>query len=440
MMNRTKKILTLLAMAVSMAFAASAQQLPWTLGACIDYALQRNITIQKANVNTQKGEAYLDQSKASRMPNLNAHASQNVAWSKESPSYDAFAKNDNTSLGLSSSVNLYNGGKTNAQIKQSGLELNSAMMYAETVKESVQLNIVKLYLTVLYAKEQLTVAQQQLQASEEQLRLSGERLRLGDAAKTDYLQMKSSVASDKLNLANAESTLAMAKVDLMQMMELPVDASFDVDDPALQTAIDKNLKPDAVEVYTEALAVKPQVKQALFDTQSAELDKTIAKANYLPSLSLDGSVGTSYTSTVGSYNFSQQLDNQMTPSLGLTLSIPIYQRKQAKTSVTVASLTYTEAQLNETNTKNQLRKEVEQACVDVATGQIKFRAGLEQLDANEESYGVSEEKYRLGMMSAIDFIVQKNSLIESQVEMLKAKYNLMFSYKILDFYRGLPLI
>jgi outer membrane protein len=439
MFTGTKKIITVVLAMMSMALSLSAQEGAWTLGACINHALEKNITVQKANVTTQKSESYLEQSKALRTPSLSASARQNLAWNKEAPSYSSYGRSENTSLGVSSSVDIYKGGKINAQIKQSSLELNSAMLNAETIKESVSLNVVKLYLTVLYAKEQLLIAQQQVEASQKQLQLSEERLRLGDASKSDYLQIKSSLADDKLNLANAESSLAMAKVDLMQMMELPVDASFDVSDPALQTAIDKQLKPDAMAVYAEALAAKPQVKKAQFDTQSAELDKTIAKANYYPSLSLDGAVGTSYASAMNDYTFSQQMDNQLSPSLGLTLSIPIYQKKQAKTSVTIAKLAYTEAQLSETDTRNQLRKEVEQSCMDVATGQIEFRAGIEKLDANQEAYNVSEEKFKIGMMSVVDFIFQKNNLIEAQVAMLKAKYNLMFSYKILDFYRGLPL-
>ncbi|MFT3740757.1 MAG: TolC family protein [Breznakibacter sp.] len=439
MMTFTKKIAVACLASVLFAGTSAAQEQSWTLKACIDYALEKNISVQKANIGIEKNERYIDQAKASRLPSVSASARQNFSWEKQATAYDTYKNTNSTSLGLSSSMSLYNGGKLNAQIEQTKLQLASSALTAETVKESVSLSVAQLYLQVLYAKEQVTVAKEQASVTEKQLILAEERLRLGDASKSDYLQIKSSLSSDKLTLANAESTLALAKVDLMQMMELPVSENFEVDDPQLAGEIDKQLVPSVQSAYAEALAAKPEIKNATLNTQSAQLDQTIAKAGYFPTLSLDGSVGTSYSGNISGYNFSEQLNNHFSPALGLTLSIPIFQNKQTQTSVAIAKLSYTEAQLTEIDTRNQLRKEVEQACVDVSTGQVKYRAGVEQLQSNEESYQVAAEKYNLGMLNAVDLLFQKNSFTEAQSQLLQNKYNLLFAYKILDFYKGIPL-
>lgn len=440
MLTRTKKITALCLLCTTLAGHAWSQDTKWSLGACITFALEKNISVQKSQLTISKSESYLDQSKASRLPSLNATARQNVDWTKQADAYTTYKENNSTSLGLTSSMNLYSGGRTNAQIEQQKLALSSSNLSAQTVRESVSLSIVELYLQVLYAKEQVDVAAQQLATTEKQLGLTEERLRLGDASKSDYLQIKSSLASDKLTLANAQGTLAMAKIDLMQMMELPAKNTFDVSDPVQDSTIDQQLSPLAVEVLAQAMASKPQIKTAALATQSAELDKTIARAAYYPTLSLNGGLSTGYSSNTTTYSFSQQLNNQFSPSLGLTLSVPIFQQKQAKTSVTVAKLAYSEARLNEQDTRNQLRKKVEQACTDVETGQIKYRAGMEQLSATEESHLVAQEKYKLGLMNSVDYLFEKNNLTSAQSQMLQAKYNLLFAYKILDFYKGLPLI
>lgn len=439
MTTNTKRIAVTCLTALLLGGPMAAQTQNWTLKACIDYALEKNITVQKAQLGIEKSERYVDQSQASRLPSLGASARQNLSWEKQATAYDTYQNNHSTSLSVSSSMNLYNGGKINAQIEQTKLQLASSVLSTETVKESVSLSVAQLYLQVLYAKEQVQVAKEQLAATEKQLVLAEERLKLGDASKSDYLQIKSAVAADRLSLANAESTLAMAKVDLMQMMELPVSDNFEVDGPTWADDVDKQLAPNVQTAYAEALAAKPEVKNAALNTRSAQLDQTIAKAGYYPTLSLDGSVGTSYSGNISGYSFSEQLNNHFSPALGLTLSVPIFQKKQTKTSVAIAKLSVTEAQLSEIDTRNQLRKEVEQACLDVTTGQVKYRAGLDQFQSNEEAYQVAAEKYKLGMMNAVDLLFQKNSLTSAQSQLLQNKYNLLFAYKILDFYRGLPL-
>lgn len=413
----------------------------WTLSRCIDYAMQKNISIQERVLTNETNLVNAEQAKASRFPSLNASVSQNFNWSKEpdmNNQYGSYTGSNGTSYNLNSNVKLYNGFRTQNSIKQAELSYKAGGYDVNTLRESISLNVLDAYLQVLYSEEQVKNSEKQVESTAEQLRLSEERMRLGAISKSDCLQVKSELASENLTLANARNQLSVNRVTLMQLMELPVSDSFRINHPVflLPENVTGNLNADSI--YNIALSLKPQIKSAELNRQIADLDVAIAKAGYQPSLSLNGGLSTGYQSAM-SFAYDYQVKNKISPSLGLTLSIPIYQNKQVRSNVAIAKIGTANAALSETGTKNQLRKSIEQACVDVNSAVIKYDASNEKFNSAQESYNVAQEKFNQGLLNSVDFLIQKTNLITSESELLQSKYNLVFSKKILDFYTGTPL-
>jgi outer membrane protein len=410
----------------------------WTLQDCIEYALEQNIQVRKSTLSIQNYQAYADQAKAQRFPSLSAGVSQNFSWAKGTTGSNDFSGSNGSSYSVNSSVSLYNGGRINDEIKQTALNVEGGKYSEETTKESISLSILNAFLQVLYAEEQVKNSEKQIESTTEQLNLAGERLNLQIISQADYAQVKSQLASEKLTLANAQSQLAIAKVSLMQLMELPVSADFQISHPALGESLDEMRRPDVTMVYDTALAIKPQIRVAALNKQIAALDEKMAKAGYLPTLSASAGVSSGFNGPAETQYF-DQLNNGIRPTLGFSLSIPIYQRRQVKTSVAVAKINVQNAELSETDTRNQLRKNIEQACQDVVSAQIKYEASLENYSATSESATLSDEKFRQGIINSVDYLVSKTNLIVAESSLLQSKYNLIFSYKILDFYTGVPL-
>jgi outer membrane protein len=413
----------------------------WTLPKCIDYALQKNISVQENVLSNQTNLVKADQVKATRFPSLNAGISQNFSWNKQmdlNNNYGSYSGSNNTSYSVNSNVKLYNGLMTVNSIKQAELSFQAGNYNTDAMKESVSLNVLDAYLQVLYAEELVKNSEKQIESTNQQLNLSDERLKLGAISKSDYLQVKSELATEVLTLANAKSQLAIGKVDLMQLMELPVSNEFVISHPDFNIPQNYVQVPRADSVFNIALGIKPQIKSADINKQIAQLNVAIAKAGYLPVLSLSGGLSTGYQSGMGTdYNY--QVQNKINPFIGLTLSIPIYQNKQVKSNVSIAKIGTQTAILNETNTHNQLRKSIEQACVNVESAIIKYQASSDQNLSTVESYNVAQEKFNQGLLNSVDFLIQKTKLIASESELLQSKYNLVFSKKILDFYTGVPL-
>ena len=411
----------------------------WTLEACIEYALNQNIQVRKSVLSNDRFQVNAVQAKAQRLPSANASISQTFNWSQsDDPDVTGLQGTSGTNYSVSSGITLYNGSRINNSIKQADLDVEAGQYSLESTKETISLSILNAFLQVLYAEEQVKNSEKQIESTEEQLSLAGERLALKIISQADYAQVKSQLASEKYNLANSESQLSIAKVNLMQLMELPVTPDFDIAKPDLDQEIDQDRVSNVTSVYETSLSIRPEIKYAAINKDIAAIDEKIARAGYIPTVSANAGIGSSFASQLND-PYLNQLGDQFRPYVGISLSIPIYQKKQVKSNVALARIGYQDAVLSETDTKNQLRKNIEQAITDVSSAQYEYQASLEQYQATMDASMLSDEKFNQGLINSVDYLVSKTNLIVAESQLLQSKYSLIFSNKILDFYSGIPL-
>jgi outer membrane protein len=415
------------------------QDSTWTLDKCINYALNRNIQVRKSELSNQQYMVYAEQAKAQQFPSVNASIGQNFNWTKRTtPGTSGLNGSNGTNYSVNSDITIFNASRLTDLIKQANLSIESGKYSLETTKESISLSILDAFLQILYAEEQVHNSEKQIESTSSQLNLAEERLVLQVISQSDYAQVKSQLASEKLTLATSQSQLLVAKVTLEQLMELPVTDSFRIEHPDLAVSLNQNRIPDVKSVYDLALSIKPQIRNAAVNKEIASYDEKVAKTALFPTLSASAGISSGYSS-LNTGTYFGQVNDAIYPSVGLILSIPIYQKKQVKTNIAVAKIGYQNAELSEIDTKNTLRKSVEQACVDVISAQIKYEASKENYSATQEASLLSDEKFKQGVINSVDYLVSKTNLIVAESELLQSKYNLIVSYKIMDYYLGIPL-
>jgi outer membrane protein len=432
------KIVLLTAACIIMAALPARGQQKWSLEECINYALEQNIQVRKADVSVSVGEISLQQAKYNLWPSVSASAGESLGWQQETGTggETSWTGSSRTSASVSSGLTLFNGFQMRNQIRQADIDYRSLQYSSDQTRESVSLSILSAYLQVLYSEEQVTNGRNQAEATREELSLAGERLRLGAIANSDYLQVKTQLASEEAVLATYVNNLKMAELNLMQLMEYPVDEPFEISRPDIDALISTTPVADAAAVYGEALLVKPGVKIAALNRESASVDLEIARGGFLPSVSANAGISTGFTQAA---EIGSQLRTGFSPSVGISASIPIFRNNQNRSAVRRAQYGITTAELDELNTRNQLRKEVEQAVLDSESALLSYQAALNQYEASLESYTVSEEKFKLGAMNSVDFLIQKTNLTSAESNLLQTKYELVYSHKIIDFYRGTSL-
>lgn len=423
----------------------SAQEQPFSLDACINYAWENSTEISRANNSVGIQNAYLTQSKADRSPNLFMRANQilNTSSSYEDNSgIGSWKTNSNSilSVSLNSEITLYNGAILKNTITQNRIKLAAYEIDIQTQKELISLNILSAYINALLVIENINNFELQVQSTKKQFDLAQARKSAGTISTSDFLNIKSQYASDKASLINTRNTLKINYVALMQLMNMPFSDSFSIQEPDVNALLKIEHGFDANSVYMSALNIQPVIQSAKLSLESAQIGVKIAKAGALPELSLSGSLGTGYNSDMTDCNFNEQFSNKINPSIGLSLSIPIFQRKKVKTDVSIAKIKYQNEELSLVDLKNDLRKYIEHACIDAKIASSNFLALQEQYDAENEAYQLSYEMFSQGMINSVDFLTSKNNLVKAENKLTQAKYNVLLQNKIIDYYLGNPIL
>lgn len=422
-------------------------QKQWTLRDCIEYATKHNISIRQQELTRQNAEIDLNTAKNSRLPNLAASVGEDVDFGMTSVqipngdgTYSSTYKNtssNSSTIGISSTITLFNGFKTSNQIKAKELDLLSATAGLAKAQEDLALNVTSYFLDVLFKKEILRVYQEQAKLSAQQIERTQELKDAGKVPESQIYDMKSQHATNELNVTTASNDLRTSILSLTQQLNLPSPDDFDTEIPAIENFISENasnIQP-LDNIYNTALATKPAVKQSEYDLKSSEKNLKIAKAAYLPELSLSLGAGTGYYSTL-SDNFSQQLKNMRYESIALSLSIPIFNRFATRNSVRTARNEVLNSQLALESVKQSLYKEIQQAYYNAGAAQAKYNATRKALAAAQIAFSYMKEKYAVGKATVFEYNESQTKLTSSESDLLQAKYDYVFRSKILDFYNG----
>lgn len=448
-MKNVKRAIALpLCMAIALSVAAQQTteqrtQQPWTLQSCIAYALKENITLRRNRINVESAAVDVRTARAALFPSLSFTTSQNLVNRpyQESSSIvsgtEILSSSSKTSYngnyGLNASWTLYNGNKRLKTLEQERLNNRTAELDVATAENSIEESITQVYLQILYAHESVKTNESTLALAEAQGKRGRKLLASGSIAGSDLAQLEAQVSTDRYQLVTAQATLEEYKLQLKQLLEL--DGAVDMN-LALTTPEDESvltLLPDKMDVYHSALAQRPEIEASKVGVQASILGIDIARAGYLPTLSLSAGIGTNNTSG-NDFTFAEQMKNGWNNSLGLTLSVPIFRNRQTKSAVEKARLQVQTSQLDLLDQQKTLFKTIESLWLDANSAQQRYVAASEQLRSTQTSYDLINEQYGLGMKNTVELLTANTSLLSARQEQLQAKYMALLNARLLERY------
>ena len=476
-----KKNIVIAALFAAGFFQASAQSetgTRWTLQRAVDHALQHNLQVKLSALNTEVSKINLRENRASQLPDLSGNVNENLrAGRSVDPFTNSFVNQNiwSTSMGLNSNVTLFAGMQLKNNVQRSRIDLQASEADLAKAKNDMILNIVTAYMQVLFNDELLTTAQLNLSTSQSQAVRAEKLYKAGSVAETNLLEINAQVAADELNVINAQNNKDIAELNLMQLLDLQDKTNFEVEKPAIPEPDQSVIAFNAEQVFETAQQTQPEINAATLRVRSAMKGVDVARGNYYPRLVLAGSISTGYSSTrqattvsgvrydqfifsqnpdgssptvvytpspnfvVTDYLFTDQFNDNISKSVSLNLSIPIFNRFQARYGVQRSQVSVRNAELNLQLEKNTLRQKVEQAYADATAAQKKYVAAKKQLESFEKAYKNAEIRFNNGILNTTDFNVSKNNYIKAQSDIIQAKYDYTFKLKILDFYQGKPI-
>jgi outer membrane protein len=413
--------------------------LKWDLQTCLDYAKKNNITIKTLRWDARTGEQNLLQSRAAKLPNLNATLTQSVVNSNNAnPVVGGFQTQANASgnYGLNSNWVVYNGGYLNNDVKQKNVLLESANLNVQQAENDITLQITQAYLNILLQKENIVYLQELVGTSQSQLELGKQRFDAGALSRKDYLQLEATLANDKYNLTSAINAHRTNLITLKQILQLPSSSNFDIVQP--DTIVTNQAVVSLPEAEDAAVKTRPEVKAGELGVQSAQYELEKSRAGALPTVSIGAGLSSGYSDNQDLKYFSQ-INNNFYQRLGVTVAIPIFANRVNKSNIERSKIQIEQAKLSLQGTKTTLDQAVEQAYINVLNAQAQLTTAESQWAINKESFKITNEQLRLGAFNTIDLLTQKNLYTQALQAYVQAKYNTILNKKIYEFYTGVPV-
>lgn len=443
-MNKRTSIIA--AMCCLACLSVRAQQ-PWSLKQCIDYAVEHNVSIKQAANTVEQNAVEVNTAKWARLPSLSGSAGQGWSWGRtqtavkdeESGDYSTVYVNsnsNNTSMSLNASVPLFTGLELPNQYALSKLNLKAAMADLGKAKEDLAINIASSYLQALFCQEIYQVSLGQVQLSKEQCQRIERLAELGKASQAEVAEAKARVAQDELSAVQARNDHQLALLNLSQLIELETPEGFQLEVPQVSIELRPLYNPD--EIFQTALSEKSSIRAAQYRLEGSKYSIKLAQSGFYPRLNLNGSLGTSYYSTINR-TFRQQMGDNFSKYVGLSLSVPLFNRFETRNRVRTARLQRENYALQLEDARKTLYKEIQQAWYNASAAESKFTSSNAAAEASAEAFRLTNEKYNNGQATAVEYNEAKQNLLKAQSDELQAKYDYLFRTKILDFYAGVPI-
>lgn len=443
-----KKVLTLILVIVTATSTnAMAQNIKkWSLRQCIDYAMDNNIQLQKSKISENVAETELKQAKAGLLPNLLGSMTQSLSYRPFQKSSSNFVNGSitsnssnktiqNGSYGINANWTVWNGGINTNSIKSKQKNLEITRLESMQQANSIQEQITQLYVQILYSSDAVKV-NKEINKKDSIAYVQGqEMLKAGKLSRSDLQQLKAAVSESGYAVVNSITQVRNYKLQLKQLLELQPGEEFDITPISTDESLVTSTIPDKMDVYSTALASRPEIISSKYNIESSELQLKIAKAGYMPTVSLTGGIGDNHM-TGTNENFGNQMKYNLSGSVGLTLSIPIFDNRQTKSAIEKAKYNYANAQLDLTDKEKDLYSAIETYWLNATSNQQRFIAAKSNVESQQENNDLISEQFRLGLKDIVELTTSRSSLLQAKQEMLESKYMTLLNVQLLKFYSG----
>ncbi len=450
-----------------------------TLEACIDHAMLNNLQLKQVDLNVDRARYNKDRALADFLPSVNGGASYGFNFGRRiDPFTNTFATDqvESSNLFVSASLTLFAGlTKVNLH-KQSKYAWLASQEDVNGAENDLRLNITTAYLNVLFARELLEIANNQLESTQQQVDRTGKLVEAGQLPRASLYDLESQMASEELNQVNAENDLSLAKVSLIQLLQLE---GVQPEDIAVTAPNIENLEPTMLlvnpeEVYQTTLTLMPEIQAAQYRIEGSRAGLAAAKGRHSPTLSFGAQIGTGYSGlnyeqrivgyqpviigqVVGSDDevvtiteqpiivndgvkpYGDQFRDNFNRNLAFNLSIPIFNGWQVRTAVKQARIDLESAEISLQENKNALYQDIQRAHADAVASYKQFVSSQKAVAALRENYQYAEARFEQKTINAVEFFDFKTRLANAESNLAQAKFNYLFRSKIIDFYQGKPI-
>ncbi len=413
----------------------------------IQIALERNLSIRQAENNVESAQSGVLTAYGSYLPTLSASGGWSRTQTDRGPTTEYIqgvpvplpaASNtaNNFSGGLSIGYTIFDGFNREAGYNRAVSNAVSSEKTAERTRQSIVFQVQATYLTVLRNEQLLKVTQENLKRDQRQLERITESNRVGALSIGDVYRQQSQVATDELNLINAQNTYDKSKADLLALIGVDASEDFQIIDPTLPTEIDSDQLAATMQKYQDfsmlrnkALSVRPDYQSARENYEASDWGVTAASSRYYPRISASAGYSTSHRE----YEF---LGVNRGLSWGLGLSWNLFDGFSTNQAIQSAAAQSRNAELTLQQAERNISVDVKKALLDLDAARKAYEVSLKSVQSASQDRRVAEERYNLGAGTLLDLLVANAGLVNAEVSKVNATYSYIIAERNLEFAIG----
>ena len=446
-----KKIFSLVLLS---AFSLGFSQKKWSLQECVDYAVKNNLQVISNQYNADIQAKNLEISKRDKLPSVSGSFNNNMSFGTTQGFQGSIGRNDNfnNSASVGANMQFYNNGRLKKSAEKSQYDLEASLLDAERVKNDISLQIAQQYLQVLLNKEVKKISDEAVANAEKVLSRAKITTEVGTTPKTVEAEATAGLAREKQRQKSAEIDIQRSLFSLAMLLQLKDYQNFDVQEVPLPSSLEAPLN-STENIVEKAFENQPQVKAAETRILSAQKQTEIAKTAFYPTVSAFAGLNTFYYYKISPTlnpstgeeldvkydSFFQQYKDNFGQNVGVNVNIPIFNKGITKLQVEQAKISESIAKNTLEQQKVEVQQNVQRAYFDANANYENYLAALEAEKSTKLALEFAEKSYEAGRATIYDLNNARNNYINAQGSVSQAKYNFIFSTKLLNFYAGIPL-
>ncbi|MDE6533443.1 MAG: TolC family protein [Muribaculaceae bacterium] len=403
----------------------------WTFDDCVNWAVENSTDVRKILLSALQADEEIGAAKDAWLPNV-GFATSHSFTNYPSPDEGRSANVYGSSYGINAAWTVWEGNIRKYRLESAKIARQQQNLAGDDVVKNIKLGILQAYLNTMYAKEAVEIARQTLEVSTSQTERARRLMESGRTSKVEFAQIESQMAQDQYNLVQAEGNLASTKMTLKTILELGIDYDMQLADLSFSDSDINAILPSMTETYAAAAAWLPGIKSNDLSKEIYDNDIKIAKAGNLPTISLQGGLGSGYTS--GGKSWASQMGHGFNENIGLSLSVPIYDGNATRRSVAKAKLAALEYDINKENLLNDLSQTIESLYIEAENSKARYTSGLKQLEATQLTAQLVDRQFELGYVAPLDLLTAHNNLVNAKLELLQSKFMAILANKTIGYY------
>lgn len=398
----------------------------FTLKDCINYAFSNSYERQNMILSKESKDVMFGQSKQEMLPSLSASASESLSNNESGSTWAG-------SVGLNTSVVIYQGGTIRNTIEQNKLNVEKAELQVSQYDNELVIRILQAFLTVLCNEELLKYQEVVLKTSLEQMNQGKEKYKLGAILESDYYMLESQYASDSNNILDTRILRNNSILQLKSLLSMDPTKTLQIIYPDTTIIERISVFPTQDEAVAKAIEYLPDLKIDQYNIEIAQKNIDLSRASYYPSINLNGGISTGHNDFDA---FGTQFNDRLGENIGVSLSVPIFNKNRTKSQITQSKIALQQAELEQKQSLLNIRQTIIQEYQDVVSAYNSYNASKIKQMAYLKTFEAYNSQFRFGSITAVDLLQQQNNYINALNEYIQDKYCFILKRKILDVYMG----